>query len=96
MNTKKIEEQIATALIDPASIFLNPMAVVTEDDIPTARKIEILKHWEYDALEMQVAVEEGFLAGESGALLDAVIAALHRLGVGPDVEHSPPTKQGGV
>jgi len=25
-----------------------------------------------------------------------ILAALHRLGAGPDIEHSPPTKQGGV
>ena len=96
MNIKMTKEQVAKALIDPASVFPNPMAVVAEDALSTARKIEILKRWEYDAKEMQVAVEEGFPAGDSGALLDAVIAALHRLGAGPDLEHSPPTKQGGV
>ena len=30
------------------------------------------------------------------ASADAVLAALHCLGAGPDTEHTPPTKQGGV
>ena len=55
-----------------------------------------MKRWEYDALEMQVADEEGFPAREPGCLLAAVLVALHRLGAGPDLEHSPPTKHGGV
>lgn len=96
MNAEMSEEQISRALIDPASIFPNPMAIVTQQALSTESKIEILRRWEYDALEIQVAVEEGFPAGESDALLDAVIDALHRLGSGPDLEHSPPTKQGGV
>jgi hypothetical protein len=55
-----------------------------------------LKRWEYDAREMQVAEEEGFPAREPGCLLDAILAALHQLGAGPDIEHSPQTKQGSV
>ena len=90
------DEQLAKALVDPASMFANPMAVVDEETLCAKRKIEILRRWEYDAREMQVADEEGFPAREPGTLLDAVIDALHRLGTGPDLEHSPPTKQGGV
>lgn len=96
MNSEMSDEKIDKALVDPASVFPNPMAVVAEASLPNARKIEILRRWEYDAKEMQVAVEEGFPEGESGALLDAVIAALHQLGAGPGLERSPPTKQGGV
>ena len=96
MKTEMTEEQIVKASIDPASVFPSPMAVVADVSLSRARKIEILKCWEYDAKEMQVAVEEGLAEGNSGALLDAVIAALHQLGAGPDLEHSPPTKQGGV
>ena len=96
MTTEMSEEQVAKALIDPASVFPDPMAVVAAEVLSTKRKIQILRRWEYDAKEMQVAVEEGFAAGESGALLDAILTALHRLGAKPDLEHSPPTKQGGV
>ena len=89
------DAQLTRALIDPASIFTNPLDVV-DADLSTKCKIEILKRWEYDAKEMQVADEEGFPSREQGTVLDAVLTALHRLGAGPDLEHSPPTKQGGV
>ena len=90
------DDRVAKALIDPANVFSNPMAVVNEDSLSNERKIEILKRWEYDARQLQVADEEGFPAREPGCLLDAVLAALHQLGAGPDIEHSLPTKQGGV
>ncbi len=96
MDQVQTDEHMAKALLDPASVFSNPMAVVDEKALSTERKIEILRRWEYDAKEVQVADEEGFPAREPGTLLDAVIAALHQLGAGPDLEHSPPTKQGGV
>jgi hypothetical protein len=90
------KDRVAKALLDPSSVFSTPMDVV-EDKIVTAElKIEILRRWEYDAREMQVADEEGFPARPPGCLLDAVITALHRMGTGTDIEHSPPTKQGGV
>lgn len=90
------DERVAKALLDPASVFSNPEDVVIDSSLSDERKVEILKRWEYDAREMQVADEEGFPARGSDALLDTVIAALHELGSGPDLEHSPPTKQGGV
>jgi hypothetical protein len=96
MKLSAADERVAKALIDPANVFLNPMAVVIDDTLSIKRKIEILRHWEYDAREVQVAEEEGFPAREPDSLLDAIIAALHQLGAGPDLEHSPPTKQGGV
>jgi hypothetical protein len=96
MRTTMTDDELAKALIDPANVFSDPMAVVNEDSLPDERKREILKRWEYDAREMQVAEEEGFPAREPGCLLDAILAALHQLGAGPDIEHSPQTKQGSV
>jgi hypothetical protein len=90
------DEKVAKALLDPASIFSCPKEVVYDDCLSIERKVEILRRWEYDARETQVAVEEGFPAREPNSLLDDVIAALHELGASPDIEHSPPTKQGGV
>ncbi len=94
--SQSADSRLQKALIDPANVFSSPMAVVDDETFSTERKIEILRRWEYDAKEIQVADEEGFPAREPGTLLDAVIAALHRLGAGPDLEHSPTTKQGGV
>ena len=90
------DDQMHKALIDPGSAFVSPTSVLEAEDLSTEQKIDILKRWEYDAREIQVADEEGFPAREPGCLLDTVLAALHRLGAGPDIEHSPPTKQGGV
>lgn len=89
-------DRLTQALLDPASVFSSPIAVVNDPQLSPEDKIEILRRWEYDAREVQVATEEGFPAPEPDTLLDAVLAALHRLGTGPDVEHTPPTKQGGV
>ncbi len=96
MNPTMTDERVTKALIDPASVFSNPGAVVADESLSIERKIEILKHWEYDAREIQVADEEGFPTRESDSLLDAIIAAMHQLGAGRDLEHSPPTKHGGV
>lgn len=96
MNNGLSEEQIAQALVDPASVFADPGAVLAHTQLTDPQKIEILKRWEYDARENHVADEEGFPARQPGSLLDTVLAALHELQSGPDTEHSPPTKQGGV
>lgn len=90
------KDRIAQAMLDPSSVFADPMTLAEDPELSTKQKIEILRRWEYDAREIQVAEEEGFPAGEPMRLLDAVVDALHHLGAAPDIEHSPPTKQGGV
>lgn len=96
MNKTMTKDQLTQAMLDPASVFVSPMDIVGDERLANDEKIELLRRWEYDAREMQVADEEGFPAREPGSLLDTIIGALHRLGTGPDIEHSPPTKQGGV
>ncbi len=96
MNQTMTKDQLTQAMLDPSSMFSSPMAIVGDEHLSTDQKIDLLRRWEYDAREMQVADEEGFPAREPGSLLDTIIIALHRLGAGPDIEHSPPTKQGGV
>ena len=90
------EEKIQQALLDPATVFAHPSDVVAAETLSKACRVEILRRWEYDALEAQVAEEEGLRDYQPKSLLDDVIAALHQLGTGPDIQHSPPTKQGGV
>lgn len=89
-------KELARALVNPAKVFAEPMSVVREGGLTRAQKIDILRRWEYDAREIQVEEEESPLSRDVGGLLDAVLAALHALGTGPDTERSPPTKQGGV
>lgn len=83
------------ALLDPASVFDSPEALLARADIDRADKIEILRRWEYDASEASVAVEEGMPDGDDD-MLHRVSVALGKLGGAVDVGHSPPTKQGGI
>jgi hypothetical protein len=84
------------ALLNPASVFKNPADVVSSQSHSREEKIEILKRWEYDARELQVADDEGMVAPKPPSVdLDAILAALRSLGAPADMENSAPTKQGG-
>ncbi len=83
------------ALLNPASIFASPDEVLAHEDLSHQQKIEILRRWEYDERELQVAEEENMAGGPSD-MLDEILRALHELGAGVDTEHSPLTKQGGI
>ncbi len=66
------------------------------DELTREQKIEILRRGGYDALELQVAEEENMGSEQPSDILDRVLQALRTLNAGPDPEHSPPTKHGGV
>ncbi len=83
------------ALLDPAAVFAGPEEVLERAELTKDQKIEILRRWEYDASEVAVAEEEGMM-GEQPLVLGNVLLALDKITGGFDVEHSPPTKQGGV
>ena len=83
------------ALLDPSSVFERPEDVVSAAGIDRDTKIEILRRWGYDALELDVAEEENMTGGEAG-MLDRVVKALRSLGAEPDARHTPPTKQGSL
>ena len=84
------------ALVDPAAVFGAPEDVLSHDHLAREQKVEILRRWEYDAHELEVAEEEGMGSEPPSDLLDRILRALHALGARPDIEHSPPTKQGGI
>ncbi|MFW6028082.1 MAG: hypothetical protein ACOC9Q_00965 [bacterium] len=83
------------ALLDPASVFATPEAVLLRECLSKAQKIEILRRWEYDASETGVATEEGMPDGEND-LLHRILVALDRLAGDIDVEQVGPTKQHGI
>jgi hypothetical protein len=86
---------VERAMLEPASVFATPEAVLTHDELTKEQKIEILWRWEYDAAEVAVAVEEG-MPGEDNGLLRRVMLALGTL-TGPlDMEHTGPTKHHGL
>lgn len=81
------------AKLDPSSAFDRPADVVTEAGLSREQKIEILRQWEYDAREMDVAEEEN-MQGTSRVELSDVLEALDK--IDPDrEEHTSPNKQGG-
>ena len=85
---------VEKALLDPGLVFETPGEVLANNELTRAQKIEILRRWEYDVRELQVADEEG-MEGPEPVTLDAVLDALRTLGAPEDTENSAPTKQGG-
>ena len=95
-NLKETMKDIEKALLNPAMVFKSPQEVVDSGDLSREQKIEILRRWEYDLRELQVADEESMTAPKPEAVtLDMVLKALHSVGAPPDVERTAPTKQGG-
>ena len=80
------------AMLNPTSVFKDPKDVVANGEITRDQKIEILRRWEYDAREMEVAEEEAGMAVLRPEMFDLVVQALHMLDVDRDTEHTPPTK----
>lgn len=75
--------------------FQSPEAVLAAPNLTRDQKIGLLQRFEYDAREIEVAAEEG-MGVRSSDLFERVLKAMHELGTGPDITHTPPTKQGGV
>ena len=85
---------IEKALLNPETVFSDPKAILDQKDLSREQKIGILRRWEYDARDLEVAEEEN-MAGGPPSLLGEILNALRRLDAPTDVEHSPPTKHGG-
>lgn len=85
-----VEKQID----DPSLVFKTPGQVLQDNDLSWEQKIKILRQWEYDVRELQVAEEES-MTGAQPVSLAEVRDALRALGVVGDPDQSGPTKQGG-
>jgi len=85
---------IRQALLDPTSVFSRPEDILRERTLTREEKIELLRRWEYDARDLEVAAEENMTGGPPSQL-GAVQRALRQLKVTFDSEHVPPTKHGG-
>ena len=62
------------ALLCPASIFAGPMDVVVTDSLTAAQKLEVLKRWEGEAHDLDVATAENMGGGEPSRLGDVRVA----------------------
>ena len=80
------------AMLDPTRVFSEPADVVANKELTRDQKIEILRRWEYDAHQLEVAEEEAGMAVRRPEMFDQFIHALHALGADRDTEHTPPTK----
>lgn len=87
--------KIKKAMLDPASEFKSPSQVIKDHNLSRDQKIEILRRWEYDARELDVAEEESMI-GTNNNILDEILNALRELNADEDSKHFAPTKQGGV
>ena len=86
---------VRKAMLDPTSVFKNPEDVVASGELNRNQKIEILRRWEYDARQLEVAEEEAGMAVRRPDMFDRVVQALHALDVQRDNENTPPTKRPG-
>jgi hypothetical protein len=80
------------AMLNPESVFNDPQKVVMSEELTNEQKINILRRWEYDAHQMEVAEEEAGMTLKRPEMFDLVVRALHTLGSARDTEHTPPTK----
>jgi len=80
------------AMLVPTMVFEDPKDVVANVELTRDQKIEILRRWEYDARQLEVAEEEAGMAVRRPDMFDRVVEALHALDVERDIEHTPPTK----
>ena len=72
-------DDVARALLDPTAVFDEPEQVLRRENLTREQKILILRRWEYDARELEMASDEG-MRGETPDILDRVLNALRALG----------------
>ena len=69
------------ALKDPASVFERPSQVLDDKDLTREQQVKILRQWEYDALQREVATEENMPSPSGlGSSLAEIRRALESLG----------------
>ncbi|MGI9534078.1 MAG: hypothetical protein ACR2NW_03935 [Thermodesulfobacteriota bacterium] len=90
-NQKGYMVEIKRALLDPSSVFKSPGEVIKEKDLTREQKIEILRRWEYDAIELLVAEEEN-MQGQNGSILDDVLKALNEIKADNEPAYTVPIK----
>ena len=66
------------ALLTPQKIFELPMEVVETESLTTEQKLKVLKRWEADATDLEVASKGNMTGGESSRLGE-VRKAIHAL-----------------
>jgi hypothetical protein len=70
-----------------------PEQVKDHTKLSREQKIDLLRRWAYDAVEIEVAVEEGMPDLDRRDLLRRILIALEELGEPLDLERTGPSKQ---
>ncbi len=81
------------SLINPADVYSEPNEVLLDASLTQEQKREILKQWEYDARELEVAEEEN-MEGNAPSMLREILMAIVKLDAGSASEKTSTTKQG--
>ena len=74
------QSELKQAFIDPPSVFDTPRDVPDCADLDKKQIIEVLRRWEYDAQELEVAEDEAGMINYAPDMLTQVIDVLHVLG----------------
>lgn len=79
--------------LNPTEHFAKP-ADVLSCEFSNKEKFELLKQWEYDLREMQVAEEENMQATQNDTNLDDVLNALNKLNFNDSTDTTHASKHG--
>ena len=80
------------ALLTPQKIFDLPMEVVETDSLTAKQKLKVLKRWEADANDLEVATDESMSGGERSRLGE-VRRAIHELCERENIDENSPDLQ---
>jgi hypothetical protein len=80
------------ALQDPGLAIKTPGEILQSKELSREQKIKLLRQWEYDVREIQVAEEEN-MVGPEPITLSSIHEALGSLGVFRDTERAAPTSR---
>jgi hypothetical protein len=91
--------RFSEVLGDVSREFDRPRDILDSIDLSAEQKIKLLKEWEFDLRELQVASEENMASdaspGAAAELLRECRRALAKLGAADGAGGGAPTKQGG-
>lgn len=73
------------ALIAPEQVFGSPMDVVNTPSMTSEQKMKVLKHWEANARDLQIATEEN-MTGPGSSHLREVRKAINMLSEAENVD----------
>jgi hypothetical protein len=57
-------KQYDEALLNPAAVFALPQDILHSDAMTAEQKLQLLKRWETDAIQLSIATEENMGGGE--------------------------------